>query len=125
MQSVNPQPPPTVSIPIATVGIAYKESIPEARKVRMEAVQTLPGLLSQPAPDVVVSELGGSSVDLNVRVWIEDARLQEPVTDAILETSKLALDEAGIEIPFPHLQLFVDDIREPAVQALPRSRQAA
>jgi hypothetical protein len=29
-----------------------------------------------------------------------------------VEESKTALDEAGIEIPFPHLQLFVDDVRD-------------
>jgi len=31
---------------------------------------------------------------------------------------KLALDEASIEIPFPHLQLFVDDVKPPVWEGL-------
>jgi len=108
---------------VATVGIAYKESIPAARKVLVQAMESVPGLLKDPAPSIVVNELGGSSVDLQVRVWIDEADQQEPVTDAVIEASKLALDAAGIEIPYPHLQLFVDDVREPAWKALARARQ--
>jgi small-conductance mechanosensitive channel len=58
----------------------------------------------------VVSETAASSVDLMVRVWIADAYQERPVYHRVLEASKLALDAAGIQIPFPHLQLFVDDV---------------
>jgi small conductance mechanosensitive channel len=94
------------------IGIAYKESIPEARKVMLEAVNGLAHVLEDPAPSVVVDALGPSSVDLKVRVWTHDAAKEEPIRDAVVEASKLALDQAGIEIPFPHLQLFVDDVRD-------------
>lgn len=95
------------------VGIAYKEYIPQAREVLLQAVKGVKGVIDLPAPEVVVVGLGGSSVDLEVRVWIDVASNEPPVTFAVVEASKLALDEAGIEIPFPHLQLFVDDVREP------------
>lgn len=95
------------------VGIAYKENIPQARSVLLEAAQGTDGVLDTPAPDVVATELGGSSVNLEVRVWIKDAKQEQPVFFSTLEACKLALDAAGIEIPFPHLQLFVDDVRPP------------
>jgi small-conductance mechanosensitive channel len=63
-----------------------------------------------PAPDVVVEALADSSVNLSVRVWIEAAKDRQGTYCKVMETAKLALDEAGIEIPFPHLQLFVDDV---------------
>ncbi len=98
-----------VEIPI---GIAYKESIPKAREVLLEAVKKVEGISDTPAPDVVVESCGSSSVDLKVRVWIHDSSIEQPVFFRALEASKLALDEAGIEIPFPHLQLFLEKIED-------------
>lgn len=105
------------------VGIAYKEFIPEARKVLLEAVSKLDDVMRDPAPSIVVKELGGSSVDLLVRVWISDASREVPIFYAVMETSKLALDAAGIQIPYPHLQLFWDDVEDRVVKkiaAVPR-----
>jgi len=96
------------------VGIAYKEEIAAARGVLVEAAKGVDGVLQEPPPQVTVSELGSSSVDLKVRVWIATAQEERPVFFRVLECCKVALDEAGIEIPFPHLQLFLEDIREPA-----------
>lgn len=100
------------------VGIAYKEDIRRARSVLLEAAQGTRGVLETPSPDVVATELGGSSVNLEVRVWIKDAKEEQPVFFGTLEACKLALDAAGIEIPFPHLQLFVDDVRPPVWEQL-------
>jgi small conductance mechanosensitive channel len=93
------------------VGIAYKESIPEARNAILRAVRSVPGVIESPAPEVVVAGLGSSSVDLVVRVWIDDAADERPAFYGVMEASKLALDAAGIEIPYHHVQLFVEDVR--------------
>jgi small-conductance mechanosensitive channel len=61
---------------------------------------------------VVVKQTGASSVDLAVRVWISDAHLERRTYFRTIEACKLALDVAGIQIPFPHLQLFVDSVEE-------------
>ena len=98
-----------VDVPI---GIAYKEDIRKAREVILDAVAGLDGVLSEPEPDLVVDGLGSSSVDLLVRVWIDTADRRRRTAFSVVEASKLALDEAGIEIPFPHLQLFVDNVED-------------
>ncbi len=103
-----------INVPIS---IAYKESIAAARAVLLPALGEIPGVLEDPAPDVVVSGLGASSVDLTARVWISDAAIERPTYFRVVESSKQALDAAGIEIPFPHMQLFVEDIRDSAVRA--------
>lgn len=90
------------------VGIAYKESIAEAREVLVTAMTHVEGVMALPPPDVVVTELADSGVNLYVRVWIDDARDEKPVFFRAIEASKVALDEAGIEIPFPHRQLVAD-----------------
>jgi small conductance mechanosensitive channel len=108
-----------VNVPI---GIAYKESITEARQVMLEAVATLDGVLKDPAPSVVAAGLGDSSVDLTVRVWIAQAVDEVPVRFRVVEACKVALDKAGIEIPFPHLQLFVDDVTDRVWEGLRSGR---
>jgi small conductance mechanosensitive channel len=117
-----------VDVPI---GIAYKEFIPRARKVVLEAMQQVQGIESTPAPEVVVTQMGASSIDMEVRVWIDDASQEIPVFHRVMEASKLALDAAGIEIPYPHLQLFVEKIEDRVWEKLgmvlpgPDSRRAA
>lgn len=102
------------------VGIAYKESISDARQVILEAVRGLDGVLKEPAPTVVAEALGDSSVNLTARVWIAHAEDEQPVRFRVVEAAKVALDQAGIEIPFPHLQLFVDDVKDRVWERLGR-----
>jgi small conductance mechanosensitive channel len=104
------------------VGIAYKEDIDEARGVLLEAVRGIPGQAAGKNPEVAVVALGNSSVDLHVRIWIEDPGDLRPSEAAVVEASKKALDAAGIEIPFPHLQLFVDEVRPLAIENLGQLR---
>lgn len=93
-----------------SIGIAFKESIADARKALLGAVKFVPHIESDPAPDVVVKQISESSVDLLVRVWIKDAENEVEVFHNTVESCKNALDEAGIQIPFPHRQLFVDAV---------------
>jgi small conductance mechanosensitive channel len=94
------------------VGIAFKERIAEAREALLRATRAVPGLLEAPAPDVVARGLGASSVDLEVRVWTDNPADERRIFYEVLEASKTALDEAGIQIPFPHVQLFVEEVSD-------------
>lgn len=94
------------------IGIAYSESIEQAREVLLKAVSEMDVVLSEPKTGVVVDELGGSSVNLKIRAWIDNADDARSTYFKISEIAKVALDDAGIEIPFPHLQLHVDKVDE-------------
>ncbi|MBD3163546.1 MAG: mechanosensitive ion channel [Candidatus Eisenbacteria bacterium] len=98
-----------VDVPI---GIAYKEFIPRAREVVLEAVRGVDGVDRKPEPEIVVTQMGASSIDMEVRVWIDDASREIPVFHRVMEASKLALDAAGIEIPYHHMQLFIEKIED-------------
>jgi small conductance mechanosensitive channel len=97
------------------VGIAYKESAKAAREVILPVLENHPQVIqtADMAPAVVVTGLGSSSVDLVALVWITQANIDVHPTIAaqLLEQMKEALDGAGIEIPFPHLQVFIDDAK--------------
>ncbi|MEZ4386925.1 MAG: mechanosensitive ion channel family protein [Candidatus Krumholzibacteriia bacterium] len=100
------------------IGIAYKEDTEAARTVLLAAAASVDGVLANPAPTVVVAACADSSVNLLVRVWMADAAHRQRVQFATLEAAKRALDTAGIQIPFPHLQLFWDDVRPQVVERL-------
>ena len=102
-----------VSIPI---GIAYKESIEEARRVLLKLLEHDGRICRDPAPTVVVTDCADSSVNLELRIWISDESFERMIRYEYLEKAKNAFDAAGIEIPFPHLQMFVEE--SPAIQAL-------
>ncbi len=67
----------------------------------------MPGRLTDKDPQVVLLELGASSVDWQVRVWAEKADFLA-VKEATTRAVKVALDEAGIGIPFPQMDVHVD-----------------
>ncbi|HSL84439.1 MAG TPA: mechanosensitive ion channel family protein [Thermoanaerobaculia bacterium] len=98
------------------LGIAYKEDTREARRVLLAAVEGHELLLDKPEPQVVVTGLGDSAVNLELRVWLRDPYTEREATFAMIEIAKIALDEAGIEIPFPqrtlHLPAGVRVVRE-------------
>ncbi len=90
------------------IGIAYKEDIDAARKVLLSTTEGDDRILTDPEPLVIVQQLSGSSVDMELRFWILDPWNLFPMHWEYVEKGKKALDKAGIEIPFPHLQLFLE-----------------
>jgi small conductance mechanosensitive channel len=100
--------PTRVDVPI---GIGYPDSIAKARRVLLQAVGGLETVLKDPAPQVVLDSLGASSVNLLVFVWIANAQSEKPVFFEVLETIKTTLDAAGIEMPFPKLDMNIASIK--------------
>lgn len=88
-----------------SVAIAYREDTREAREVILEKVRGHELIREEPAPEVVVRELADSGVNLELRVWLIDPYDERKALFALTELAKLALDEAGIEIPFPQVTL--------------------
>ena len=101
------------SVPI---GIAYKESIDAAREVLVGMCKNDPRIVRKPSPIVEVRACAASSVDLMLHFWIKEEAYEDAMQWEYLEKAKKALDAAGIEIPFPHVQLLLEDT--PAVEKL-------
>ena len=84
-----------------TFGVSYDSDIKQTKDVLMEVLSSNPKVLKDPAPLVAVSELADSSVNFAVRPWVNVADYWDVYFD-VHEAGKEALDNAGIEIPFPH-----------------------
>ena len=87
-------------------GIAYKEDIEKAKNVILEFAESSEYVLTEPEPQVIVKELSDSSVNLILRCWIESANYVEALS-SLTEGVKKALDNAGIEIPFPQRVVYI------------------
>lgn len=97
---------PNVRVRLA-IGVAYKTDIDAARAAMLATLQGDEKILADPKPIVVVESLGDSSVNLELRFWTTEPLDKFPLIWKYTERCKKALDAASIEIPFPHLQLFL------------------
>ena len=89
------------------IGIAYKESIDHARAVLLKLVEGDERICKDPKPGVGVAECAASSVNLSLGFWVADEKLEGMLKGEYLEKAKKAFDAAGIQTPFPHMQLIV------------------
>jgi small conductance mechanosensitive channel len=89
---------PTRRVEIS-VGIDYSSDIKQARDVLLEIAKDT-RVHSEPAPEVFVTGLGDSAVNLSLRVWVATPDFW-PVTFGFTEQTKERMDKAGIVIPFP------------------------
>jgi small-conductance mechanosensitive channel len=89
-----------------TVGVAYAEDAGEARKVITEAVRRCETVSKDRDLEIFAAEFGDSSLDFEVTWWAGATPLQSRQSrDEVVLAVKRALDEAGIEIPFPYRTL--------------------
>jgi|GEM_PF-1282602 len=91
----------------SSVSIAYAAEIDVARQALMPILEHEPLILHEPPPRVAVVELGDSGVNLDLIYWIAQETIgrRPQVQQRVLEAAKQALGEAGVEIPFPQLQV--------------------
>jgi len=93
------------------VGIAYKEDAEKAIQVIRKVLDKHPFILAILEPEVFVEELGDSSVNILVRVWVPVTEWYE-VKKQVLWEIKKAITEAGIEIPFPRHDIWFRNMVE-------------
>ncbi len=82
-------------------GVSYDADIKQTKELLMKVLLDNPKVLKEPTPAVKLSELADSSVNFVVRPWVATEDYWT-VHFEVLEATKLALDKAGIEIPYPH-----------------------
>ena len=93
------------------VGIGYPDDILLAKRLMLEAVTGLEGVLEIPGPDVLTVELSDSSVNLRVRWWTDSKRSDVVATsDRVVTAVKLALDAGGVNIPFPIRTVYLNQV---------------
>ncbi len=88
------------------VGISYDDDIEAAKKVLMALIRGEERILKSPEPQILVKQLGASSVDLEIRVWTMRQNAVILASD-LRRDMKEALEMAGLSIPYPHQRLIL------------------
>lgn len=88
------------------VGVAYDVDLEIARKVILDAVTALDAVEADRPVEVYAKEFGDSSINFLVRWWAGSKPVDlHRSRDEVVRAIKRALDDAGIEIPFPYRTL--------------------
>lgn len=101
-----------VAVPFS---VAYQESPDAARRVLLPLAEQDDRIAQDPPPHVVVVKLNDSGVDMELRFFLPDPARETPMRSEYLETVHHALRQAGIEIPFPQLDVFLKPTDDAAV----------
>lgn len=89
------------------VGTSYSADIDQTRAALEQAVRGVALVIATPPPEIILTDLGASSVNWQVRGWAKRESFGD-AKQAIIRAVKLGLDEARISIPFPQLDLHLD-----------------
>jgi small-conductance mechanosensitive channel len=106
------------------LGVAYREDIATVRDLLLSVADQNPLCLEEPKPLFIFQGFGDSSIDIQFSVWV---KREEYLTlkNTIQEQIKVAFDEAGIEIPFPHRSLYAGSVTQPfPVRIVPQTGDA-
>jgi small conductance mechanosensitive channel len=94
-------------------GVSYADDLRQVRELLQQIVAADPRILADPPPVIVVGELADSSVNFFVQPWVNNADYWD-VKFAITEQVKLAFDKHGITIPYPQMEVHMQNPAAPA-----------
>lgn len=93
------------------VGVSYDSNLDSTQRLILETLDEIEGVVGDPDPQALVHEFGDSSINFAVRFWHESSIGDEwRVRDEVARALKRAFDDAGVEIPFPQLDLHVQEL---------------
>jgi len=95
------------------LGVSYDAPPDRVKKVLADVLADLPMAAARPAPQVLVRELGDSSIVYECRVWTLQPWRAPEITDLALTRAYAALARAGMEIPFPQRTVHMREAEAP------------
>lgn len=96
------------------VQIGVAEDLGRVREILLALVQDDPEYMSEPAPHVVVTELGDYNVTVELQAWLDDERAHGRKRPELRERMFEALSAAGVDMPYETLSLTPVELRKTA-----------
>ena len=94
------------------VGVAYKEDLQKVTDILKKVAANNPLCLDEPEPLILLKEFGDSSINFLFGLWFEKSNYVK-LRNSIIREIKMAFDEEGVEIPFPHISLYTGEATKP------------
>lgn len=92
-----------------TVGIGYGDDIDKAKEIALEVLGKIENIHGDPGPEVYVTGLGDSAVNLSLRGWVDTSKYFGTCCE-VRHRIKVAYDEAGISIPYPQQDVHMHNV---------------
>ena len=89
------------------IGVSYEADMEKTKAAIIRVAESAEWISKDPPPRVVVRNFGESSVDLQLRVWIDDARKRMDTISYVTDKVKEEFDKEGIEIPYPKREITI------------------
>jgi small-conductance mechanosensitive channel len=89
------------------VGASYKCSPPKVVKILLQVAKEHPKVLKYPEPQAFALGFGDSSIDFELKFWIDDPLMFKPVTSQLVCNIWQAFADNDIEIPYPQRDLHI------------------
>jgi small-conductance mechanosensitive channel/CRP-like cAMP-binding protein len=94
------------------VGFHYRHPPNEVKQALLDSVRGVTGVLPSPAPEVVVTDLGESSVVYALLYWINDVEREPQIEGEVRTRIWYAAHRAGLEIPYPIRTVHMTEMTE-------------
>ncbi|MBI2653293.1 mechanosensitive ion channel family protein [Candidatus Woesearchaeota archaeon] len=102
------QPEPPVRI-VLEFGVEYGSDTTKVRKVVLDAISKLPGLIKEPAPKVLMTEMADFALKFKALFWVENFDIKFDTKALATEEIYNNLRKAGIVIPFPTRTVYLKE----------------
>ena len=102
------------------LGVAYGSDVTRVMQLLQETTRSTPGIADDPAPAVLFTGFGASSLDFAIRAWTQRFDEWSTIRSDLMTRLHAALDDASIEIPFPQQDLHVRSVSEDLLHSLRR-----
>ena len=90
------------------VGVSYSSNPEEVQKILLDVAAVQPGVLKSPAPEVLFTEFGDSSLNFELLVWTSEFIAKPNFLHSELNFAiRAKFKECGVEIPFPQRDVHV------------------
>ncbi|CAN5262753.1 hypothetical protein BH11PSE14_BH11PSE14_01380 [soil metagenome] len=99
------------------IGVAYGSDPEQVMALLREATMGTPDVMDDPAPSVLFTGFGASSLDFSIRAWTHDFANWPQIRSMLLVRINSAIVRAGIEIPFPQTDMHVRSVSDATIAA--------
>ncbi len=97
-----------------TLGLSYEAPPNLVKSVILETIASIPEILREPAPDILLSQYSESSIHYRCRFWVDDFAITDPILDKFTTLLYYRLRRADLAIPYPIRDLRITEKRQEA-----------
>lgn len=99
-----------------TVGVAYGSDVQQVKDIINGAFTGRNGILTTPAPVVLLSQFADNSINFKVFFWISELGDAGPLQSDVLAYIYEEFNRAGIELPYPQRDLHIRSVDESVIR---------